>query len=108
MFNIDISIEKNSDQNEPQIIKQIKDFNSTWRTYLKNPKLDEALIRNASQLVAELISKAEVELNNLKASIFDYKTCEFKINSETIRDGVIGEIVIKSSKPKKMEDMVGK
>ena len=75
-----------------EFIKEIKEFEKNWRSYLGNSTLDEDIIIKANESLISKIRETENEIEISKNTIFDNKKCEFVRIDTAININLIGNI----------------
>jgi hypothetical protein len=81
-----------------KIVKEMESFHSINTEYLKNYKVDYEIINKANEEAANLIKKAELEIENLKDIIFDGQIFKFDKNNEKIKKSILGESTVINKK----------
>ena len=80
------------------LISELNKFNTKWNNYLANTKIDENLLKNASETIDNLKRKAKIEKEANAGKILDNMGCLFNKNAEKISSGLIGDLsLIKTS-----------
>jgi len=69
--------------------KELETFHSVNTEYLKKYEVDEELVVKLNEKATNLIKKAELEIENLKETIFDGKIFKFEKNSYKIEKSTI-------------------
>ena len=57
---------------------------------MSNTQIDENLLKQANEVLANLMKKAETEKETNTGIIFNNNICEFKTNNEKISSDIIG------------------
>jgi hypothetical protein len=70
--------------------KELETFHSVNTEYLKKYEVDEELVVKLNEKATNLIKKAELEIENLKETIFDGKIFKFEKNSYKIEKSILG------------------
>jgi hypothetical protein len=81
-----------------KIVKEMESFHVINTEYLKNYKVDYEIINKANEEAANLIKKAELEIENLKDIIFDGQIFKFDKNNEKIKKSILGESTVINKK----------
>ena len=80
------------------LISELNKFNTKWNNYLANTKIDENLLKNASETIDNLKRKAKIEKEANAGKILDNMGCLFNKNTEKISSDLIGDLsLIKTS-----------
>jgi hypothetical protein len=78
--------------------KELETFHSVNTEYLKKYEVDEELVVKLNEEATNLIKKAELEIENLKETIFDGKAFKFEKNKEKVNKSIIGSTQVLNSK----------
>lgn len=65
---------------------------------MSNTQIDENLLKQANEMLANLMKKAETEKETNTGIIFNNNICEFKTNNEKISSDIIGIMSLCQSK----------
>ena len=80
------------------LISELNKFNTKWNNYLTNTRIDENLLKNASETIDNLKRKAKIEKEANAGKILDNMGCLFNRNTEKISSDLIGDLsLIKTS-----------
>ena len=74
------------------IISELNEFNTKWKNYLTNTKIDENSLKKASESIDNLKRKAKIEKEANAEKILDNMVCLFNKNTEKISSDLIGDL----------------
>ncbi len=79
------------DLNVNYLIKEVKNFEATWRNSLNKHRIDKKEIVVATEEACKLQHKINHKVHELNDIIFNNKTCEFSCNENPIPKNIIGK-----------------
>ncbi len=74
------------------IVEELDSFFALKNEYLNKNEVDDNLVKQSNEEAANMVKKAELEIENLKDIIFDGNTFKFKRNNERINRSIFGKL----------------
>jgi hypothetical protein len=74
------------------VVKELESFHTLSIEYLNKNEIDDKLVKKSNEEAANLIKRADIEIENLKSIIFDRNILKFEKNNEKLNDTIFGTL----------------